>query len=56
LERLAQYVVRTGDDPGKWVAWLMEVAKFRRDVWPTLDPDTQRAVIEELRRRAGRAT
>lgn len=49
LENLARVTVRTGADPGKVIAFLRDMAVFKRDVWPTLTPMQRYAFRVKLR-------
>lgn len=58
LENLAKVTVRTGADPGKVLANLVAIVKFRNEVWPNLTPHQRyawrvriRHAREEMKRR-----
>jgi len=50
LANLARVTVQRGLDPGKVLHFLMELLRWKRDVWPTLTPEQQHAVRLELAR------
>lgn len=52
LARLAKVTVETGTDPVKVVQWLMDLVKFREEIWPTLTPQQRYAFRRKVRQAA----
>jgi hypothetical protein len=50
LADLAKVTVKYNLDPGRVIMALMRLLEWKRDVWPTLTPEQQRAVRAELAR------
>jgi hypothetical protein len=49
IARLAKVTVQTGADPGKVIATLIALVRFRNEVWPSLTPYQRYAYRVRLR-------